>query len=63
MPTQNAVGMALIAFLYNREEPKVPLGSRDLLNYPTFFSNVTRPVWTHSVTKMLPSRSKQASCG
>ncbi len=23
----------------------------------------TRPVWTHSVTKMLPSLSKHASCG
>ena len=24
---------------------------------------VMRPVWTHSATKMLPSASKQASCG
>ena len=29
----------------------------------TFFMNVTRPVCTHSTTKILPSLSKQASCG
>ena len=33
-----------------------------LQNY-TFFSSVTRPVLTHSTTKMLPSLSKAASCG
>ena len=34
-------------------------GSEEFL----YFSNVTRPVCTHSTTKMLPSLSKQASCG
>src|SRR5262249_49407008 len=32
-------------------------------SYVTFFNSVTRPVCTHSTTKMLPSLSKQASCG
>jgi len=30
---------------------------------PTRRKSETRPVWTHSVTKMLPSLSKHASCG
>ncbi len=56
---------AKLSFVSKRV-PKFNFGTRGWSNataYASRFSFVTRPVGTHSTTKMFPSLSKQASCG